>query len=420
MPGIAGSKTEANPALRYDYLTWAKTVLPDALRQNIIRINAYKGTGAWIGTYGIQLNPLYVGANPAYRDVTPQDNFVLSLLKPNARTYGLKFIDYLLQLGEMAKTANPEAHKSVAPLLEMIRQGRRMVLQETDLRHSWQQEKAAADYFNTLKITVGKTPIEFFTQNAFDCGEDFRISFEVKGPHFNQLALTEDKTLFKRKTAIALFTAVSGMCLSCKPANRDMHGDNVGVEGKSDKIKIGIFDNGALDINAPTKVQKRVLADCVFNALVNTVRNGYGFPSSLKHTIAKTANLLGPERQDELNYANAFLQTLLSVGDYVRHMKTIDYIMAAKAIYQHKVIDREMTGRLGYRIKSLATLLCVPRLLWVPLRVSQKLTQEDKQRNQFYPRNPKPKYTGTRPTKRPEKPKQKSSGEWLTVHIAPT
>src|SRR5262249_13338150 len=108
--------------------------------------------------YGVQLDGDYIrhNANYArYRDRYAGKDLVLSMKKPHAREDAKEFTDYLLSLGQNIATISPQATQSVAPLMELVKQGSSMVDKETDLNYSAQQEELAGQLRDSLKILVG-------------------------------------------------------------------------------------------------------------------------------------------------------------------------------------------------------------------------------------------------------------------------
>lgn len=359
MEGLAGSKSNAGRPSRLEYLAWFKKSVPEEMQQHVRHIGAHKGTGSYLSTYGVDLDPEYIEQNDnyaRYRKRYAGKGLVLSIKKPNAREEAFEFTDYLLELGEKIAHFSPEAAKSVAPLLELIKQGKDMVVKETDLNYSARQEDVVAQLHDNLKVIAGSYMVDYYTQGAFDYGEDFRVSLCIDGKHFNELPeSTASEKAIKRHAALSLFTPALYIMLSGKPFNHDDHGDNNGITVEENALHVGKFDSGAQALDQPTTEQKIVFADCLVNALVNSARNKYSPLSSLKHTIAKTAAALGPDRSEELEYINSMLRASMSLGDYMHHMKSKDYIHAFLAVAETGDIDPVILSRLTERIAAVST-----------------------------------------------------------------
>ena len=418
--GLASSKSEAGRVSRYEFLCELRDSVPAGMREHILRVGAYEGTGSWLSTYRIELDPEYVAANPEYTRIPERHKdkgFVISVLKPRARQNGFEFIDELLELAETV-IINAELNgdertvDSVKTLIKIVQQARRAIEWETDLRNSKKQEELARQFYDSVHVIVGRHHYTAYTQDAFDFGEAFRISLRVGGEHFNHLAANSNDDFYVRQTAVAKFTYAVLMSLRGKQFNHDIHGDNGGVTKLSAKLtELGEFDNGALDINAPTDAQKKMFADCLVNAIANSERNGYEFFSSLKHIISETSKNLGADRQQDIEYVDTLMRAVISDGDYLRHMKPADAKQALLGIVAGGGIDSKMLRHAYLRVSASEVLACgalgiIIKGVGLAGRVSSEeiaaaKAEEAEHERLFYPDNPSPR---TQTAREPIKP----------------
>ena len=358
MDGLSTSKSEAGRPLRVEYLRWVDEKVNPEIRKHIKRIGEHKGTGSYVSTYGLEFEDGYVQSNPNYERYCKRyadKELVLSLLKDNARESALEFASYFLELGDAIVSFEPKAKNSIGPLMEIVRQGIGMVERETDLNYSARQEGIVDHINENLRIHAGNYDHSFYTQGAMEYGKEFRTSICVTGKHFNDLAEgTSEEKAFKRAQATMMFTRFLYIALSGQAMNHDEHGKNEGIDKKgANSVEVGLFDSGAQAMEEPTAVQKRMFADCLMDALANSIRNGYGVPSSLKHTVAKAAASLDAGNKSDIDYINSIQRAAVSEGDYMKYMKPRDYVQAFLAVAQTGELDTVILSTLAKRTVSL-------------------------------------------------------------------
>lgn len=397
MDGLSASKSEAGRPLRVEYLRWVDAKTPsNGLRSHIVRIGAHKGTGSYVSTYEVELDPDYVKNNRAYArylERYPDKPLVLSLLKENARENALEFANYFLDLGEAIISMSPPAERSIGPLLEIVKQGIRMVEKETDLTYSAQQEALSGKIHENLRVLAGKIRHSFYNQGAFEHGEEFRISLCVDGTHFNKLPEnTPQERATKRMEATVMFASQLYIALSGQALDHDRHGDNEGIVVGAESAEIGNFDSGAQALEQPTVAQKRMFANCLVDTIANSLRNKYGLPSSLKHTVAKAAEDLGSSDQKDLDYIYAMQRAALSWGDYMKYMKPRDYIQAGLAVLQTGEVDPVILSTLLNR----ATTMGLNKVPGISGMIQLLGSTEHLRESRYYPNNPNPN-RGKRP-----------------------
>ena len=165
-------------------------------------------------------------------------------------------------------------------------------------------------------------------------------------------------------------------------------------------------------LDAPTKEQKELFVDCLVNAMANTMRNKYGFLSSLKHTIAKVSKELGPDHQADLDYLNSVMRAAISLGDYMHYMKPSDYKQAFLAVVEAGNIDPVITDKLWARMGSIGMDKSSKSIANIPLlgpmlvgagkamesvstsawAANQLVRNERRHGEQYYPDNRNPAY----------------------------
>ena len=416
VPGVRTSKNDAARPSRSEYLAYVNASVPEEVRQHIQHIGQYRGTGSYLCNYDVTLTQDYLAANPIYERYIkryPDKGLVLAVMKPCAKKDAVEFNDYLINLGQTIKTFSPAAADSVAPLIELVKQGKSMVEKETDLNYSALQEGIAGYIYENLKLRSGQKRVSYYTQGAYDYGDAFRISLCVTGKHFNELPeSTASEKATKRFVATVLFATEVYNILSGQPFNHDVHGDNQGVDINGDHIEIGNFDSGAMAVEPPTKEQKELFVDCLMNSMANSMRNKYGFLSSLKHTIAKTSQTLGPDKEADLDYINSVMRATISLGDYMHYMKPNDYKHAFLAVLEAGHIDPVITSRLSERVTAMGLDKTSKSAHNIPLlgpmlrglsqalesastsawAAAQIVRDERQQGQHYYPENPNPAY----------------------------
>ncbi|MCL2737677.1 MAG: hypothetical protein FWE17_02340 [Alphaproteobacteria bacterium] len=391
--GLAYSKSEANPPSKQKMLEWAMKELPTALFDGIT-IDDHKGTGSYLTTWGINFANKYPRKHPEYRRFGGH-SLVLSVRRPKAKESAFHFIDFLIKTAEKLSETSKDAQKCIQPLMELAIQARKIIDIETDLGHSVKQAKIAAQLYDPIKVNVGSMTASYYTQGAAETGPGYRIARCVYGTHFNRLpTVSPSDRERKRLAAVAIVATELHIILSGKPFDHDRHGDNEGISFNGNNLEIGIFDTGAQMLSAPTTEQKKVFADCIVNALVNSARNKYGPLSSLKHTIGQKSQEL-KDRPEDLDYINAVLRAAISLGDYIKHMRGNDWKQIGVALLKTGQIDPVISARVKKRLLQIARNKGKDKLKGMGiLKLFANLVPEDARERAeeeiYYPRNPNP------------------------------
>lgn len=370
--GLRTTKYAGDTITRAQFWRIAETVLPSDLINNL-RLNDQCGVGSYLITYGITLSDQYRESNDAYSGLSRDEDLVLSILKENAEHDAVHFVTLLIAIAEEIAKMSPAAFRSVAPLQPLFEQGLKMVQRETDLRISKQQEEIISQVYESLTILVNQQPIQHHTAGAFECERQYRISRRIEGVSFNSLEVGSEE---KRIYAVSALASEAFVWLTGRKACHDRHGDNFNCKSSI----IGHFDPGARALEAPTDKQLVDMVDVLLHAAFNSLRNRYGFLSSLKHTLQKVEqrNELGQEVVDP-SYLLESQRMLLSWGDMVAAIKAGDGLAIGLAILR--------TGKVHPKVLATVLSRIVSRGLGI---LGMKSKREQEREACYYPDNPNP------------------------------
>ncbi|MCB0319550.1 MAG: hypothetical protein KDD60_01410, partial [Bdellovibrionales bacterium] len=383
------------------------------------------GTGAYLSTYDVKIDDGHRLASGQYEALSSDDELVISLLKANAKEDAERFISLVIDIANEIVNKSPEAEASVKPLKSLLQQGLSMIATETNLVLSKEQERIIHDILSKLEIEVDGKACQQRAANAFEVGEGFRTSIKIHGPHFNELIRCRSDASFKHQLmksikvepgdeldpmlffALHALTGQSFVWASGQEAGHDRHGNNFACQ--PDGV-LGHFDPGARALTPPTQEQLQSMMNVLIDAGLNSLRNKYGFPSSLKHTLKKVDDRIQQgEENSDLSYLYDSQRMILAWGDMAKVLKASHMIEIGAAILEsgkvHPVILKTLTERLVMAgVVELKERLSRNRLgqsvvqvakygarFW-PLKGLASLVQEEKTRRAiYYPHNPKPK-----------------------------
>jgi hypothetical protein len=370
--GLAGSKSQAAPMSRADYLRKVASLNIPGLDY----IGRSLGTGTYIDTKDIVFTNDFLEQHPAMAIQQKTHGLAIQLLKDDAADGSRCAFALAVSVIEILAKHSAEAKKSIGGLAAIIAHKAQMIGEETDLSIVAQKAMIAEKLLNGARLQRGRLRAHFATAGVFMATHDYRIARTILGTHFNDLpAATKTQRKIKSAAAEFIFTSELAVDFSGGPFNHDQHGANQGVRAHGNTLYIGNFDDGAIIMDPPTDDQVKIFANILMDALANSAVNGFAPLSSLKHTFARAqqgADLAG--RPQDLHYVNAMVEAVVSLGDYTPHIGPAAYIRALRALYNSAAFDPLIAGIFKKRLDAIND-----------VRKGAGSTEEQARRDLYYP-----------------------------------
>ena len=404
LEGLRSTKFEGSALSRAETWRYLEKILPPTL-YCAISLGRPVGYGSYLANYDISLDPAYRARCLEYKDLAANVELVLSIVKPNGREDASRMINLLLDILSEVEKSSSAAQRTVAPLRSIIEQGKRMIIDETDLNVSKIQETLFQQFIDSVSISTDGVLYEQYTAGAFEVGELYRTSRKVHGPHVNdwirKTGVGDTETL--AADIVNIFVGEIHAWLTGRPVCHDRHLDNVARTTS----RIGHFDPGARAKEAPTPHMLRSICNLMVDALLNSRRNHYSFGSSFKYvlSLAEERHRRGLEDIDT-SYCFETQRMLISWGDLIRATDKRNYPFMALAVARTGKIAEPILSTFFIRSLSYLGLLSAdfikkktPFLLPVLRGVAtmpglrspaHKIRNEASRREIYYPHNPNP------------------------------
>ncbi|MBL4588743.1 MAG: hypothetical protein JKY11_01520 [Alphaproteobacteria bacterium] len=266
-----------------------------------------------------------LGSASYYTTVELGEDKVLRMLRPEAREKAIKgfrvigeTIDDLKLKDQSSDLDYKELTSSVA---EMVTQAARMSGIETDHELGQKQYEDAQKIYNGATISSGS---ETFTLKVMDWnvkGKNWIVMDKANGLMFNDLPEeTSEQVTYKKDFAKSYIVFEVMNILAGSKFDHDWHGAQLCIDKATNEV--GIFDTGAMALEAPTPAQQKILGHIIYDVVKNSMDSKNPFMalgSALNDKIEDLHNS-GTDTQ----YLVEVKKGLLALGDFFKVLDADD------------------------------------------------------------------------------------------------
>jgi hypothetical protein len=269
----------------------------------------------WKGEYlGVVL-----GSASYYTTVALGENKVLRILRPEAREKAIKGFrvigDTIGDLKAKDESSDLDYNDLTSSVTEMVTQAARMSSIETDHDIGQKQYEDAQKIYNGVTISSGT---ETFTLKVMDWnvkGKNWIVMDRANGYMFNDLPDgTPEQLLYKKSFAKSYIVFEIMNILSGGKFDHDRHGAQLCLDKETNEA--GIFDTGAMALNAPTPEQQHMLGHIIYDVIKSAMNSMEPF-SALSTSLSDKIEELHKNNIDT-QYLVEVKKGLLALGDFFK------------------------------------------------------------------------------------------------------
>ena len=310
---LASAKTQFSQPYRWDLVELVDksgVLVQTQSNPNPVRIIG-KVVGS--GSFGITVfNTLQDGSQVA-------DTF----LRENAANQAQREFNLMRKAAVNIITQKP----AMQPTLNMIKEGQRSAVAETDMSLAQKANNLAEQAYEKFHlIQVGVFQFTHQVAKFLGRGEAFKRIEIASGQHFNDLEYSE----YKKSIAKAMIVCQVSLRLAGINTDLDRHGGNIKVEGSL----ITHFDFGAMNLEPITREDKIITGKVLAQAVYAVAKNGENFSDALLTSIQNTT-----VSTDSRSYLNGLNKDFLALGDYINTLTADELAVLLAYCFTAKTVD---------------------------------------------------------------------------------
>ncbi len=323
-------KSMAAIPTRWELFERYEAAVPESYRQEKKRLGSVKGAASFM-----------ISVPAEAMDGTQT---VINIQRENALAQAEYGFSQLEALAEKLNHEETDMAHVIAPMIDMIRHARSKAAIETDGEYGAKQVALAHDIYNGTTITVGAHSFTFKSAPWIAYGAEFRDQEMMPGEHFSDLPeKTQEQKDYKKAAAKAHVTMEFMNILSGSPLDDDRHGAQCRVSDH----QFGLFDHGALELDAPGKADKQMLAASLVNGF-----QGLSQGRLLSDIMYEEINNHKTVSGELPHYLMQVQRSLLALNDFFHFntkkqtpdakepiLNTDDVLDIMKSIYQAQKVD---------------------------------------------------------------------------------